>query len=72
MNKQLRETQIRVGKGQIKFNKELTRWLGVWLDSQLKFTSLINERIRKARVAKIQIKSLIQTHGLIPGLVQRI
>jgi hypothetical protein len=26
---------IRVGDKEISFNKEATRWLGVWLDSQL-------------------------------------
>ncbi len=54
------------------FNKEATRWLGVWLDSQLKFTAHINERVRRARVAKIQIKSLTKTYGLVPGLVRQI
>lgn len=53
-------------------NKEAKRWLGIWLDSQLKFTSHINERIRRDRAAEIQIKGLQQTCGLLPGLVQRI
>ncbi len=35
LNKQLRETKIKVGTENIPFNKEATRWLGVWLDSQL-------------------------------------
>lgn len=52
--------------------KEATRWLGVWLDSQLKLTSHINERVRRARAAEIQIKGLTRTHGLVPGLVRRI
>ena len=43
LNKQLREAKIKVGIEKISFNKEATRWLGVWLDSQLKFTSHINE-----------------------------
>lgn len=72
LNKQLRETQITVGSEQIKFNKKATQWLGVWLDSQLKFTSHINERVRRARAAEIQIKGLIRTHGLVHGLVLRI
>ena len=55
-NKQLREAKIKVGNEKISFNKEATRWLGVWLDSQLKFTSHINERIRRARNAENQIK----------------
>ena len=54
------------------FNKEATRWLGVWLDSHLKFISHINERVRRARAAEIQIKDLTCTYGLVPGLVRQI
>ena len=54
------------------FNKEATRWLAIWLDSQLKFTFHINERVKRARTAKIQIKGLTKTHGLVPGLVRQI
>ena len=69
LSKQLREAKIEVRTEQISFNKEATRWLGVWLDSQLKFTSHINERVRRARTAEIQIKGLTKTYGLVPGLV---
>ena len=72
LNKQLREAQIKVGDGKISFKKGATQWLGVWLDSQLKFTSHINERVRRARIAEIQIKGLTKTYGLVPGLVRRI
>ena len=58
LNKQLRQAKIKVGNKKISFNKEATRWLGVWLDSQLKFTSHINERVKRARTAEIQIKGL--------------
>ena len=44
--------------------------LRVWLDSQLKFTSHINERVRKAQITEIQIKRLTKTYGLIPSLVR--
>ena len=72
LSKQLRETKIKVGGEHIMFNKEATRWLGVWLDSQLKFTSHINEQVRRARTAEPQIKSLTRTYGLVSGLVRRI
>ena len=51
------------------FNKEATRWLRIWFDSQLKFISHINERMRKARTAEIQIKGLTQIYRLVLGLV---
>ncbi len=72
LNKQLREAKIKVGDKNISFNKEATQWLGVWLDSQLKFTSHINERVKRARTAEILIKGLTKTYGLVPGLVRRI
>ena len=72
LSKQLREAKIKVGDEKISFNKEATRWLGIWLDSQLKFTSHINERVKRARTAEILIKGLTKTHGLVPGLVRRI
>ena len=56
LSKQLQETKLKVGDEHISFNKEATRWLGVWLDSQLKSKSHINERTRRARVAEIQIR----------------
>ena len=72
LSRQLREADIKVGNKKIKFNQEATRWLGVWLDGQLKFSAHINERIRRARIAEIQIKDLTKTYGLMPGLVRRI
>ena len=53
LNKQLRKAKIQVRSEKISFNKEATRWLGVWLDSELKFTSYINERVRRARTAEV-------------------
>ena len=72
LNQHLRETTVLVGGKRIEFNKEATRWLGIWLDSQLKFTAHINERLTKAKSAEIQIKHLSTTYGLTPGLVQQI
>lgn len=72
LSKQLREAKIRIGDKKVSFNKEATRWLGVWLDSQLKSTSHINERVKRAGTAEILIKGLTKTYGLVPGLVRRI
>lgn len=69
LTRQLREADLKVGNKKIKFNKEATRWLGVWLDGQLKLSAHINEKIRRARIAEIQIKGLTKTYGLMPGLV---
>ena len=72
LNKQIAEVDLKIGTEKIKFNKEATRWLGIWLDSQLKFNAHINEKLQKARTAEIQIKGLTQTYGLAPALIRRI
>lgn len=72
LNKQLQEAKIKVCKEKIPFNKEATQWLGLWLDSQLKFTSQINERVRKAQTSEIQIKGLTRMHDLVPGFIWQI
>ena len=48
LNKQLREAKVQVSTESISFNKEVICWLGVWLDSELKFTYHINERVKRA------------------------
>lgn len=58
LHRQITETNIQIGTGSIKFNKEARRWLGIWLDSQLKFTAHVNEKFRATRAAEIQIKGL--------------
>ena len=72
LNKQIATAQISIGAEKIKFNKEAARWLGVWLDSQLKFTAHINKKVQRARTAEIQIKGLTRTYRLAPALKRRI
>ena len=72
LSEQPRDTKIKVSNKKLMFNKKAIKWLRVWLDSQLKFTLHINERVRRARTAKIQIIGLTQTYGLMPGLVRQI
>ena len=72
LNKQIATVNIQIGTEKIKFNKDATRWLGIWLDSQLKFTAHINEKVQRARTAEIQIKGLTRNYGLAPALIRRI
>ena len=72
MNRQIAKVQIKIGPEKIKFNKEATRWLGIWLDSQLKFTAHVNDKFQRTRTAEIQIKGLTRTYGLAPELIRRI
>lgn len=70
--RQIAETRLKIGGKVVFFNEEATRWLGVWLDSQLNFSLHINKRMKKAKAAEFMIKQLSKTQGLCPGLVQRI
>ena len=63
---------IRVGHADIKYNKEATRWLGVWLDSQLSFAAHHNVMMRKARAAQRQLKGLSTQRGLTAGNVRKV
>ena len=54
------------------FNIEATRWLGVWLDSQQKFISYINKRVKRAHITEMLIKGLTKTEKLIPRFMRQI
>ena len=68
----LLETRLEIGGETVHFKKEPTRWLGVWLDSQLNFAFHVNEKMKKAKAAEIRIKGLGKSYGLYPALVRRI
>ena len=69
---ELLKTRLRIGREIVHFKKEATRWLGVWLNSQLNFPFHVNERMKKAKAVEVQIKGLSKSYGLCPGLVWRI
>ena len=54
----------------IKFNKEATRWLGVWLDSALNFREHKDTYLQKERRAEARLKAVTIRKGLEPGLVR--
>lgn len=56
----------------IKFNKEATRWLGVWLDSALSFREHKDTYLQKKRRAEARLKAVTNRKRLEPGLVRKI
>lgn len=72
LNKKIASVNIKIGTEKINFNKKVIRWLGIWLDSQLKFIAHVNEKIQRAQIAKIQIKNLIQMCRLALAFISRI
>lgn len=72
VNKETAEIRLTIGKEEIKFNNQATRWLGIWLDSGLIFNTHVKERVKQARAAEARIKGLTRTYGLPSGLVRKI
>jgi len=60
---------IKVGNGFIQFNREATRWLGVWLDTHLTFKEHHTRCMTKVRAAKARFHSLMRMHGIVPERV---
>lgn len=54
------------------FNTEATRWLGVYLDTELQFRVHKNRCLKKERKAENEVHELGRTSGLKPGLIRRI
>lgn len=63
---------IKLRNHEIRFNKDATRWLGIWLDSALSFREHKNVYLQKAKRAEARLRSLVGKQGLAPGLVRKV
>jgi Reverse transcriptase (RNA-dependent DNA polymerase) len=63
---------IKIQSYNIKFNKEATRWLGIWLDAGLSLKEHRQIRLQKAQRAENRLKAISGTFGLASGLVRRV
>lgn len=61
-----------MGDKKIRFNKKTIYWLGDRLDNQLKLMSHINEKMKRACIAEIQLKSPAKVYGLVAKPVRQI
>ena len=61
-----------MGQRLIHFNKQATRWLGVWLDSHLTLKEHHNVRLKKARVAQTRLRRLTGQIELSPESCRRV
>jgi len=64
--------KIRVGDGFIRFNKQATRWLGVWMDTRLTFKEHHNRCMKTARGDKARLRTLTKTYGVVPESVRAV
>jgi len=56
--------RVRVGSHEVSYNKEATRWLGVWLDDMLTLNDHMKKTLAKARRAQNRVRSLMVKKGL--------
>jgi len=66
------KAKIRVGSHEVQYNKEATRWLGVWLDSMLTLNDHTKKTFAKASRAENRVRFLMMKKGLSPEGWQRI
>ena len=66
------KAKVRVGDNIVPFNKEATRWLGVWLDSQLTLKVYHATRPNSRQNAIARLQRLTGRMGLIPTNCRRI
>ena len=63
---------VQVGDKTIHFNKHATRWLGVWLDSQLPLKEHHDTRLKIARNAQSKLRRIVGQAGLSPENCRRV
>ena len=66
------KAKVRVGDDEVPFNKEATRWQGVWLDSQLTLKEHHATRLKSGRNAMTHLRRLTGHMGLSPANCRRI
>jgi len=57
---------LKIGANVVPFNKVATRWLGVWLDSQLTLRDHHATRLKEGRKAMTRLRRLTWQMGLSP------
>jgi len=64
--------KIRVGDGFIRFNRQVTCWLGVWINAHLTLKEHLNRCMKKARAAEARLQTLTKTYGVVPQSVRAV
>ena len=63
---------VAVGPNEVPFNREATRWLGVWLDSQITLKGHHATRMKEGRKAMARLRRLTGQVGLSPANSQKV
>ena len=70
--RKMQRAKIKLENTEIGFNSEATRWLGIWLDSDLNFKAHYQIRLQKAKKAENKLKFISSTFNLTPELIRRV
>jgi len=63
---------VAVGTNDVLFNKEVTQWLGVWLDAQLTLKEHHSTRMKEGRKAMTRLQQLTGQMGLTPANCRKV
>ena len=72
IRRNIEQYNIQIQNYVIKFNKEATRWLGIWLDTGLSLKEHYQIRFQKAQQIENKLRAISGTFGLASGLVRRV
>jgi hypothetical protein len=64
--------RVRVGNHEVSYNKQATKWLGVWLDDMLTLNDHTKRTLAKATTAQNRVRSFTVKTGLNLGSCHRI
>jgi len=63
---------VAVGTNNVPFNKEATRWLGIWLDAQLSLKDHHATRMKEGRKVMTRLRRLTGQMGLTPANCRKV
>jgi len=64
--------KIEVGEGFIRFNREATHWLGVWMNAHPTLEEHHNRSMKRAPAAEARLQTLTKTYGVVPASVRAV
>jgi len=64
--------KIKVGEVFIWFNRQATRWLGIWMVAHLTLNEHHNRCMKRARAAEASLRTLTKTYGVVPESVRAV
>jgi len=70
--KKVPTAEVTVGASRVPFNKMATRWLGVWLDSQLTLRDHHTTRLNQGQKAVTRLRRLTGQMGLSPANCRKV